>query len=75
MTVKIENGKPVKVSADYAEAAKRYLTAAAAARYCAGDMSATDEAGHEAIAYEASKVAAERCDAWEKAQAAVAPAA
>ncbi len=53
----------VTVSADYAEAARRYLTAEAAARYCAGDMSATDEAGHEAIAEEASKVAAERCEA------------
>ena len=57
------NNTTVTVSADYAEAAKRYLTAEAAARYCAGDMTATDEAGHEAIAYEASKVAAERCEA------------
>lgn len=48
------------VSADYAEAAKRYLTTEAAERYCAGDMSATDEAGHEAIAVLASQVTAER---------------
>ena len=53
---------PMKPSPDYAEAASRYLVAEAATRYCAGDMTATDEAGHEAIAAEASKVAAERCE-------------
>jgi hypothetical protein len=43
----------------YDAAARRCLTANAAERYCAGDMAATDEAGHELIAIEAARIAAE----------------
>ena len=48
---------------DYAVAAKRVLTAEAANHYLAGDATATDEAGHELIAEEASRVCAERMEA------------
>jgi alcohol dehydrogenase class IV len=47
---------------DYKAAARRCLTPEAAERYCAGDMTATDEVGHEAIAREASVVCAERLE-------------
>ena len=46
---------------DYKEAARRVLTAEAAERFIAGDMTATDDAGHEYIAEEANKIAGERC--------------
>lgn len=44
------------VQAHYVEAARRYLTPAAADRYAAGDMTATDDAGHSAIAEMAGDV-------------------
>jgi hypothetical protein len=49
---------PKAPSAAYVAAARRYLTAEAAERYANGDMSATDEAGHEGI--EAEVVSAKR---------------
>jgi hypothetical protein len=47
---------------DYQEAARRVLIPEAAARYIAGDMDATDDAGHDLIADEISKITAERCE-------------
>jgi hypothetical protein len=47
---------------DYQEAARRVLIPEAAARYIAGDMDATDDAGHDLIANEVSKITAERCE-------------
>lgn len=44
------------VQPHYIEAARRYLNRAAADRYAAGDMTATDDAGHEAIAAMAGDV-------------------
>lgn len=44
------------VQPHYVEAARRYLNGAAADRYAAGDMSSTDDAGHEAIASMAGDV-------------------
>lgn len=46
----------------YIEAARRYLNRAAADRYAAGDMSSTDDAGHEAIAAMAGDVLEEWSD-------------
>lgn len=40
----------------YIEAARRYLNRSAADRYAAGDMTVTDDAGHEAIAAMAGDV-------------------
>ena len=51
------------VDPDFAEAAKRVLTPEAAARYAAGDMNATDDAGHDLIESEARIVREER---WER---------
>lgn len=47
---------------DYAEAARRVLIPEAAARYIAGDMDATDDAGHDLIAELVGKITAERCE-------------
>ena len=47
---------------DYKEAARRVLTAEAAERYIGGDMTATDDAGHELIQDEVIKITAERCE-------------
>jgi hypothetical protein len=44
----------IEVSADYIEAARRVLTPESVARYAAGDMSVTDDAGHDMIAREAA---------------------
>ena len=46
----------------YIEAARRTLIPAAAERYAAGDMSSTDDAGHEAIAAMAGDVLEEWSD-------------
>jgi len=47
---------------DYKESARRVLTPSAAERYIAGDMTATDDAGHELIQDEVIKITAERCE-------------
>ena len=52
--------KRMTVDGDHALAASRILTAQAASQYSEGDMTATDEAGHEAIARDAGEAASER---------------
>ena len=43
------------IDPDHLAAARWYLTAEAAARYAHGDMTVTDEIGHEAIAVRAAE--------------------
>jgi len=50
------------MSEDYKESARRVLTPSAAERYIDGDMTATDDAGHELIWDEVIKITAERCE-------------